>query len=46
MKPILPITNPAFRYTPSTHTDIRKRFDEVRAQQAAAKKVVPIKRGK
>lgn len=46
MKPTVPLTNPAFRYTPSTHTDIRKTFERVRQEQAAAKKVGPIKGGK
>lgn len=46
MKPLIPITDPAFKYVPSHATDIRKRFEQVRKQLELAKKVIPITRGK
>ena len=33
MKPTLPLTNPAFKYVRSEHTDIRALFARVRAAQ-------------
>jgi len=37
MKPTKPITDPTFAYTSSTHTDIRKTFARIAAEQEAAK---------
>ncbi len=50
MKPIIPITDPQFKYTDAANTDIRKRFDRVRKElglkNKEAKNVVPIKQVK
>ena len=37
MKPLIPITNPKFEYVPAARQDVRKLFERVRAEQAAAK---------
>ncbi len=31
-KPPIPCTDPAFKYTPASHTDIRKTFARIRRQ--------------
>jgi hypothetical protein len=37
MKPELPITDPKFRYTPASRTDVSKTFARIRREQKAAK---------
>ena len=37
MKPAIPLTDPRFVYTKSTHTDIRKTFERIRAELAKVK---------
>lgn len=35
MKPLIPLTDSTFRYTPAVQTDIRKRFAKVRRELQA-----------
>lgn len=35
MKPLIPLTDHAFKYTPAVQTDIRKRFAKVRRELQA-----------
>jgi hypothetical protein len=37
MKPAIPITDPRFVYTHSTHTDLRKSFARIRKEAEKAK---------
>lgn len=37
------ISNPDFRYTPASKTDIRKTFERIRREMSAAEKARPAK---
>lgn len=42
--PPVSILDSAFQYTSALHTDLRKTFAKIRAQEKAKQTVVPIKR--
>ena len=50
MKPRIPITDPAFRYTPAVETNVKRTWANARRRMAAEneqerlQKVMPIKR--
>jgi len=48
MKPIIPITNPAFRYVPSGKTDVRKTWAKARKEMKEQKplNIVQLRKAK
>ena len=42
LDPPIPLTNPAFRYTKSEHTDLRARFKKLGFRPPSEFRVVPL----